>query len=296
MTAPPAKSYPSDSMGGSPQTRDAERSAVAPPIGMEEIERVDAPPPAAFVTRYVRTSRPVILRGLTAGWLDPAHWTPERMAREYGEARVIAAVLAKGTLLDDASSGVVFRRVLLREFVASLAERGTAGHYVMAPLANFPAALQQDYRVPEYCAGAAHLRAKLWIGKAGTVTPLHRDVPHNLHVHLTGRKRWLLFSPAQSSRVYRRGLFSPMPNFARVDPESPDLERFPRVRGAAALSGILQPGETLFIPLGWWHHTRTLDDAVSMNFWWGGRVVYLASLASTLFKRARRIRQDEWAS
>jgi len=39
-----------------------------------------------------------------------------------------------------------------------------------------------------------------------------------------------------------------------------------------------------------------LDDAVSMNFWWGGMAIYLASLASTAFKRIRGIRQDEWAA
>jgi hypothetical protein len=209
---------------------------------------------------------------------------------------VVAAVLANGTLLDDPSTGVVFRRVLLREFIASLASAGAAGHYVMAPTWNFPATFQRDYQVPRYCAGAPHLRAKVWVGKAGTVTPVHRDVPHNLHVHLTGRKRWLLFPPGHGSRMYAFGLFSGMPNFAHVDPEHPDYDRYPRFRGMIAVGGVVQPGETLFIPHGWWHHTRTLDDAVSMNFWWGGPVVYLASLVSTLFKRVSGIRRDEWGS
>ncbi|MGH7289813.1 MAG: cupin-like domain-containing protein [Myxococcota bacterium] len=133
----------------------------------------------------------------------------------------------------------------------------------------------------------------MWIGKAGTVMPLHRDVPHNFHVHLSGRKRWLLFAP--SARVYPRGVFSGMPNFASVDPEQPDYERFPRLRGATALGATLNAGETLFIPQGWWHHIRSLDNAVSMNFWWGGPLVQLASLASTAFKRLSGIRRDEWA-
>jgi lysine-specific demethylase 8 len=216
------------------------------------------------------------------------------MATRYGSARVVAAVLERGTLLDDPASGVVFRHVPLGDFVASLAAPGTATHYVMAPTWNFPATFQRDYRVPPYCEGAPHLRAKVWLGKAGTVTPMHRDVPHNLHVHLTGRKRWLLFGPSESSRLYPRGLFSGMPNFSQVDPERPDYERYPRFRGATAFGGVLDSGEALFIPHGWWHHTRTLDDAVSMNFWWGGSLVYLAALGSTVFKRVRGIRREEW--
>ena len=61
-----------------------------------------------------------------------------------------------------------------------------------------------------------------------------------------------------------------------------------------ALGATLDAGETLFIPHGWWHHTRSLDDAVSMNFWWGGPLVHLVALASTAFKRVRGIRRDEW--
>ena len=279
-------------MTAAPHMTDAGRDAFS--FGVEEPERIEAPSRADFERHYVRASRPVVLTNVTAGWLPPHEWTPARMAARYGDARVVAAKLARGTLFDDEREGVLFERVLLRDFVASLDAPGVAGHYVMAPTWNFPRALEQDFRLPPYCEGAAHMRAKVWVGKAGTMTPTHRDVPHNLHVHLSGRKRWLLFRPADSRAMYSRGLFSGMPNFAQVDPERPDYDRFARFRGIAAVGGVVHPGETLFIPHGWWHHTRTLDDAVSMNFWWGGPIVYLASLASTFFKRLRRIRRDEW--
>ncbi len=267
-----------------------------PPVVLEELARVAAPTREVFARDHLHPRRPVVLTGLTDGWLPPAEWTFARMAERWGEARVVAAALAEGTLLDDPSQGVVFRQRSLGEVIASFARPGTATDYVMAPTGNFPAAFEGDYRVPPYCADARHLRAKVWLGKAGTVTPLHRDVPHNLHVHLSGRKRWLLFAPGQSARLYPRGLFSGMPNFAQVDPERPDDARFPRFRGARALCATLDAGEALFIPHGWWHHTRSLDDAVSMNFWWGGTAVWLATLASTAWKRARGIRQGEWAA
>ena len=52
-------------------------------IPFEDIERAAAPSRDVFVTRYLRPRRPVILSGLTDGWLPPAEWTAERMAREY---------------------------------------------------------------------------------------------------------------------------------------------------------------------------------------------------------------------
>lgn len=263
---------------------------------VHEVERLAAPSPEEFLRRHVRGRRPVILTGMTRGWAPPGAWTFARMAERYGSARVVAAGLSGGTIVDDERRGVVFRRIELRAFVDSLSRPGAATDYVMAPTWNLPPSFAEDYQVPAYCAGARHLRAKVWLGKAGTVTPIHRDVPHNLHVHLTGRKRWLLFSPSASSHLYPRGLFSGMPNFAGVDPERRDDTRWPRFRDATALGATLEPGETLFIPQGWWHHTRCLDDAISMNFWWGGRLVALAAHASTVFKRLRGIVENEWAA
>lgn len=264
------------------------------PFTVEEVPRIPAPPPDVFLRDWVRPGRPVVLTGLTEGWLPAEEWTFTHMASRYGAARVVSAALENGTLLDDPREGVIFRRIGLGDFVASLRGGAPATDYVMAPIANMPPDFLQDFRTPAYCADAAVLQVKVWLGQGGTVTPLHRDVPHNLNVHLTGRKRWLLFPPGASRRLYPRGLFSGMPNFASVDPERPDLLRHPRFAGAHALETTVAGGETLFIPHGWWHHTRSLDDAVAMNFWWGGRIVRLASLASTAFKRLRGIRQGEW--
>jgi lysine-specific demethylase 8 len=263
--------------------------AIAPLA--DELERVEAPDTATFVRRYLRASRPVVLTGLTEGWVPPHEWTFANVAQRYGEASVIAAVLTDGTLAGDT---VDFRRVPLRELIATLASPGTGSHYVMAPTWNLPQQFQRDHRPPSYCTDAWHLRAKFWVGKSGTVTPMHRDVPHNLNVHLTGRKRWLLYPPGGAG-MYSRGFLSGMPNFSAVDPENPDYDRHPRFRGKRAVGGIVGEGETLFIPHGWWHHTRSLDDAVAINFWWGGPIVAAAVLASETFKRLRSIRHDEWA-
>jgi lysine-specific demethylase 8 len=272
----------------------AAAGALEPTAQIEAIERIPAPSPEDFRKRFLRPRCPVILTGVTADWLAPEEWSIDGLAARHGDARVIAAALTGGRLQDDPRAGVVFEKVELRRFVASLGDPGSASHYVMAPTWNFGPDLEREYRVPPYCAGAPHLRAKVWLGKAGTVTPMHRDVPHNLHVHLTGRKRWLLFSPRENRHVYPRGLLSSMPNFAEVDPERPDYGRHPRFREARGLGATLEPGETLFIPHGWWHHTRSLEDATSMNFWWADGPLYLATLASAAFKRMTRIREDEW--
>jgi ribosomal protein L16 Arg81 hydroxylase len=53
-----------------------------------------------------------------------------------------------------------------------------------------------------------------------------------------------------------------------VDAEDADLRRFPRYAKAQPIEFVIEPGEILFIPAGWWHHVRALDPSISMNFFW----------------------------
>jgi len=52
-----------------------------------------------------------------------------------------------------------------------------------------------------------------------------------------------------------------------VDPDRPDDRRFPRWREARPeLDEILQPGDTIFIPAGWYHSAIALTDSVSITW------------------------------
>ena len=127
--------------------------------------------------------------------------------------------------------GVDFRRVPLRDLIASLENPGTGSHYVMAPTWNLPEQFQTRPPPARYCADAWHLRAKFWVGKSGTVTPMHRDVPHNLNVHLTGRKRWLLLSTGRRGACTRAGCSRACRTSPRSIPNAPTTTRHPRFRG-----------------------------------------------------------------
>lgn len=106
----------------------------------------------------------------------------------------------------------------------------------------------------------------VFIGPAGTVTTLHRDFgnTHSWLAQIEGRKRALLFSPDDAPRLYD----------GAVDPERPDLTRFPEFAQAVAWEGEFGPGELLLTPGGWWHHVRGLTTSitVSHNFFDGQNV------------------------
>ena len=112
---------------------------------------------------------------------------------------------------------------------------------------------------------------RLWLGGA-VHTRTHNDRDHNLACVIAGRKRFILFPPDQVANLYVGPLDNPPP-LSLVDPEAPDLARFPRYRDAMAAARVafLEPGDALFMPRYWWHHVTSLDPYNAMaNYWWGG--------------------------
>lgn len=114
---------------------------------------------------------------------------------------------------------------------------------------------------------------RFWIGPAGTVTPLHCDYDDNVFAQIWGRKRIFLAPPHHDAFLYPREanaiLFG-----SPFDPEAPDYDRFPLARQAALVECIVEPGEMLYVPAGWYHQVRALTFSLSSNRW--ARAVPLA--------------------
>ena len=166
--------------------------------------------------------------------------------------QIAAAVLAgeSATVLHARLPGI--ESALLHTVVAGneVIERSALSG-LMADVPLFPGILE---------AHRARNSVFFWYGPAGTVTPLHHDPCNIVLTQIRGRKKLKLYSPMQTPLLYNElGVFS------RVDAERPDLEAYPQFAGAAAMETELAPGEALFIPVGWWHHVRSLDVAVSVS-------------------------------
>jgi ribosomal protein L16 Arg81 hydroxylase len=159
----------------------------------------------------------------------------------------------------------------------------------MAPLDALPPDLRAEVVLPAPCRGAAWASSKLWVSPAGAISPLHFDIANNLHAQLHGTKRFLVFERGHPLTMYPEPPWSSVPNCSRVDPEAPDLDRFPRFRDAAPLYCTLSPGDIVFLPTRTWHHVTSLATSISFNFWWAnGTLAWLARAADAL-KRARGI-------
>jgi hypothetical protein len=116
------------------------------------------------------------------------------------------------------------------------------------------------------------VQQRIWIGNRVAIAT-HHDMYSNIAVVVAGRRRFTLFPPGQVANLYIGPFeFTPAGTPASlVDPETPDLDRFPRAAEAMkhALTAELQPGDAIYIPHMWWHHVRSLDElSILVNYWW----------------------------
>ena len=144
-------------------------------------------------------------------------------------------------------------------------------------------------------------RPNLWLG--GRVrTQIHHDPDHNLACVVAGRRRFVLFPPEQVDALYI-GPPDRAPPLSLVDPEAPDLARFPRFAEAMRVARVahLGPGDALLMPRYWWHHVSSLEPYNAMiNYWWGGakggfenpRDLFLAALLT--IRRLPAHERDYW--
>lgn len=107
---------------------------------------------------------------------------------------------------------------------------------------------------------------RFWIGPAGTVTPLHCDYDDNIFAQIWGTKRIHLSPPHHDQFLYPSEanaiLFG-----SPFDPDAPDFEKFPLARQATIIECIVNPGDLLYVPAGWYHQVRSLTFSLSANRW-----------------------------
>lgn len=111
-------------------------------------------------------------------------------------------------------------------------------------------------------------RFYLFAGLGGTLYHCHYDLQPNLHVQLTGRKRFILFPPEDWKHLYPFPVHHDLDRRSMVDLDAPDDVRFPQWSGASGYMVELEAGEALYIPPYWWHHVQSLTpETTSMAMW-----------------------------
>ncbi|GAA0734708.1 cupin-like domain-containing protein [Sphingomonas japonica] len=255
-----------------------------------------------FASEVFDVYEPVVLRG------QVAHWPAVAAAREGDRAMAEhIAAFDRGNPVEvmigapeiggrffyrDDMRGFNFHReqvpvgVLLQELLRLAGDP--------APPALYAGAAAAGAHLPGWTAANAidlpveGATPRVWIGNA-TCVSTHFDTSPNLACVVAGTRRFLMFPPDQISNLHIGPIDVTMAGqpASMVDPDAPDLDRYPRFAEAMAHARVaeLGPGDAIFMPALWWHHVRARGTLnVLVNYWWdaAAQASPLAALAHAL--------------
>jgi hypothetical protein len=236
--------------------------------GSERVERRIRPNREEFLRDFYARNEPAVLLGLTKGWRAMSEWSAQYLKDHFGN--VMVEVMAGREADAEYELNCHHHKRLMRfcDYIEVVEQSDHSNDvYLVANnhLLERPelAPMLGDFIMPEeYLDPLQHAgQVFLWFGPRGTLTPLHHDVTNVLFVQVLGRKRFRLIPSLQTHRVYNDiGVFS------QVDPDNVDLNVHPLFAGVQPLELIVEPGEALFIPIGWWHQVESLDLSISLSF------------------------------
>lgn len=244
----------------------------------------------AYVRNYLNALKPAIVQGAIDYWPALGKWTPEFFRQHYGS-------------LDVGVDGKTWKLGELIDRIVLSTPENPAPYLHNQLMANWPPELSADISPMPDCTRPNFLESRFfpsrvpktyieaYIGGAGAKFPtLHYD---GLHTHaflmqLYGKKEYLVFAPDQRRFLYpRSGKESNKSNIPDI--ENVDLEKFPLSAQAEGMRFELNPGETLFVPAGWWHTARILSTSITISInganagnWADFRRDYCATLRSRL--------------
>ena len=233
---------------------------------VQQIDRVPDISEAQFRKEYLIPQKPVIIENLAPQWLAFTKWTWDYFKEiagsvevpVYNNSRAGAKVLVNGG--DDVMSFGAYLDMIRqgpsewRIFLFNL--------FKQAPF------LKEDFEFPDHLLrGFLKSYPMLFVGGAGSVAHMHYDIDlaHIFHTQFIGRKRILLLENKQAPLIYKMpGTVESAASFLNWT-EDLNLEQFPALAYAKGYTSVLNHGDTLFMPSGYWHHMEYLDSGYALS-------------------------------
>ena len=166
----------------------------------------------AFLDHFYAPGRPVVIQGAMEEWPALERWTPQYLRDQVGSAEVeyqgARTANADFELYKDKHK----QRIGFDRFIDMVTAEGAGNDaYItaynsgtnQAALAPLHADLDylEDYLTREH--------GMMWVGPAGTFTPLHFDLTNNLLAQVVGVKRVILVPPSETRLMaHSRHVFS----------------------------------------------------------------------------------------
>lgn len=271
-------------------------------LSISSIPRVDISTltPEAFSQRYQQTGTPVVITGLLENEPD---WTLDYLCAKIGDREFMVRNYQRTNHKHSrVGSGVALETMRFSDY-AELLRRGEVQENDLylgkAPLKTTQLTQTSTWKTLGDKLGFTQpvTDFKMYIGSGSHRSGLHYDILDNTLIQLHGVKKIVLFPPSQTYNLYPFPILGHLRHgmklrccFSQVSLEHPDFDAFPKFKQALEHKKevILERGETLYLPAGWWHDVSGIHNTMmcSVNRFWR---IYPARRAWLNWERWRSI-------
>ncbi|KAL9105303.1 MAG: hypothetical protein Q9227_009498 [Pyrenula ochraceoflavens] len=153
-------------------------------------------------------------------------------------------------------------------------------------LTELPKAVQEDIETPHLVLDAGRgdvYDSNIWMGRPPTYTPLHRDPNPNFFLQIAGQKKIRLYPPDVGASVFdlvqrQLGVQGRSAVFRGEEMMKGDERRILEDvvwndeaghHQKFCQQAVVQGGNALFIPKGWWHSIKGFSHGINASInWW----------------------------
>eukprot|EP01035_Chromulina_nebulosa_P007696 gene7696-10395_t len=237
---------------------------------LSPIPTVNSITPEEFRRRYYLPMKPVIIKDIAKQWPAYNKWDWEYFRSLVGDKKVGLYNNIKSDAYTPVNTADDYKT--FGEYIDMVSQGPAAWRIFLFNIFDHAPDLVKDFTWPEeLMKGFVKKYPMLFVGGQTSITHMHFDIDlsHILHTQFVGRKRVLLFPHGEQHKLYRKPWeVLSMADFSNYyDPEKSKLNThdFPATQLAEGYDVIMEHGDTLFMPAGYWHHMEYLDSGFAMS-------------------------------
>jgi hypothetical protein len=235
---------------------------------LQPVDRVDNISADDFQQRYYLPLKPLIITDMAKDWPAYHKWNWAYFKEIVGNKRVGIYNNVKSDAFTPVNTADDYKT--FGEYVDMISQGPAAWRIFLFNIFDHAPQLTNDFTWPDHMMkGFVKKFPMLFVGGATSITHMHFDIDmsHILHTQFAGRKKVLLFPFDEQHKLYRKPFeVLSLADFSNYNQHGkPDYNQFPALKLARGYEVILNPGDTLFMPAGYWHHMEYLDSGFAMS-------------------------------
>ncbi|WP_029297265.1 cupin-like domain-containing protein [Chryseobacterium hispalense] len=230
---------------------------------LSPVQKIKNISPESFIKAYLKPTKPIILKDFVSSESPAFTKWNYNYFKEIAGDQTVNIYGSEIESLDRVASKPIGQSTF-SEYLDLITSSTTEHRLFLFNLLSIKPELKNDIWYNDVTKGKIlKWLPFMFFGGEGSITRNHVDIDMS-HVFITqfqGVKKIWLFPWEQSDLLYKL----PYNSHSIANIKEPDHQEFPGLKYINGYEAIIEPGETLYIPSGWWHYIQYETEGYSVS-------------------------------